>query len=77
MHLGPEAVRRQQQQAAEKQYRLWQAMRIFKRGYAGLRVVSTQAWRQRFDALHWGNGYMGQMPDIRCQMLEVRLGGEG
>jgi len=67
MHLGPEGVRRQQQQAAEKQYRLWQAMRIFKRGYAGLRVVSTQAWLQRFDALHWGNGYMGVISVISDQ----------
>lgn len=60
MHLGPEAVRRQQQQLPIAERKLWRVMSIIKKGYAGLSVVSTQAWRQRFDAAHWGNGYTGE-----------------
>ena len=64
MHLWPEAVRRQQQQAAEQQHRLWQAVSIFRTGYAGLGAVSTPSWPQKLDAKDWRNGYMGQRRGI-------------
>jgi len=58
MHLWPEGKGRQQQQVAAGRVRLWHMMSMSEKGYAGLRVVSTQARRQSLDAMHWGNGYM-------------------
>ncbi len=61
MHLRPEGKGRQQQQVAAGLVRLWRMMSMSKRGYAGLRVVSTQARRQRLDAMNWRNGYMAEI----------------
>jgi hypothetical protein len=59
MHLEPEPVRGQQAALKKERLRLWHGRSISERGYAGFRVESTRAWRQSFDAMDWGNGYMG------------------
>jgi hypothetical protein len=57
----------QQQLVVESEQRVWQELRIFKRGYAGSKGESMARKPQKLDVTDRENGYMGGMKWMRLE----------